>query len=116
MGYRTVGDVITQVRVLLQDEDAEGYRYSLTSLVQALNEGLLETRRLRPDMYRHRKLDPPQYTPSQLESFIDYEPMYLPGLINYVAGLAQLRDSEEATDQRAAALLNTFTTKLTAVA
>jgi len=116
MAYLKVGDVITQVRVLLQDEDAEGYRYSLNSLMQALNEGLLETRRLRPDIYRHRRLDVPQYTVDQLDQFIDYEQMYLPGLIAYTAGMAQLRDSEEATDQRAAALLNTFTTKLTAIA
>lgn len=116
MAYRTVGDVIRQVRTLLQDEDAEGYRYSDVSLIDALNSGLLETKRLRPDLYRHRRLEPPQYTLAQMGQFIDYEPMYLPALINYTVGMAQLRDAEEETDGRAATLINTFITKLVSVA
>lgn len=116
MAFKTVGDVIEQVRVLLQDEDAASYRYSNASLVQALNSGLLETLRLRPDIYRTRRLQPPQYTVNLLDEPIAYEPMYIPGLVNYVVGLAQLRDAEESTDGRAAALLNTFTTKLVSVA
>lgn len=116
MAFRTVGEVIGQVRVLLQDEDAVAYRYSTASLVQALNSGLLETKRLRPDIYRHRNLDVPQYTETQMTSPLDYEPMYIPGLVNYVVGLAQLRDGEETTDSRAATLINTFISKLVSVA
>lgn len=116
MAYRTVGDVIRQVRTLLQDEDAEGYRYSDSSLIDALNSGLLETKRLRPDIFRHRKFDVPQYAVADFGKAIDYTDMFVPALVNYTVGLAQLRDAEEETDGRAATLINTFITKLVSVA
>lgn len=113
MALRTVGEILAQVRVLLQDEDQSApYRYSDASLVQALNSGLLDSRRLRPDLFHHRVFDVPQYTVADMGKGVDYEPMYVPALINHIVGLAQLRDAEETTDARAAALMNTFTSRL----
>ena len=50
MALDTVQDYIDRARVLLLDE-VEDYRYSTESLVDALNEGILEMRRLRPDLF-----------------------------------------------------------------
>lgn len=111
MAFKTVGDIITQARVLLQDVDAE--RYPDADMVQALNEGLLETRRLRPDIYRDRLSNVPQYTTAQFATLIDYEQMYLPALTNFVAGRVQMQDDEANSDGRAVVFMNTFISKLT---
>lgn len=115
MAYRTVGDVIAQVRTLLQDEDASGYRYTDATLIQALNSALLDTRRIRPDIFRKRLDDVPQYSTSDMAAGLYYEPMYVPALVYYVTGLAQLRDAEEATDARATQLLQAFGQKMASV-
>lgn len=110
MAFNTVGELITQARVLLQDVDSD--RYSDAVMVQALNEGLLETRRLRPDLYRGRMSQVPQYTAAQLTTRLAYEQMYIPALTNYVVGRVQMQDQEEFTDARAAVFMNAFTGRL----
>lgn len=110
MAFNTVGDLITQARVLLQDVDSD--RYTDAVMVQALNEGLLETRRLRPDLFRGRMAQVPQYTTAQLAAHLTYEPMYIPALVNYVVGRVQLQDQEEFDDNRAALFMNAFTSRL----
>jgi len=47
----TVGQYLSEARRLLQDEYAPSYRYPDRDLVEALNIGLLEARRLRPDLF-----------------------------------------------------------------
>ena len=111
MAVRTVGDIITEARVLLQDVDGE--RYTDTQMVQALNEGLLETRRLRPDMYRDRLSTVPQYTTADFATLIVYEQMYTPALVNFVTGRIQMQDDEANSDGRAVVFINTFISKLT---
>lgn len=110
MAFNTVGDLITQARVLLQDVD--GDRYTDAMMVQALNEGLLETRRLRPDLFRGRMGQVPQYTTAQLTANLAYEPMYIPALVNYVVGRVQMQDQEEFSDARAGIFVNAFTSRL----
>jgi hypothetical protein len=110
VAFNTVGDLITQVRVLLQDVDSD--RYSDAMMVQALNEGLLETRRLRPDLFRGRMAQVPQYTTAQLATRLAYEQMYMPALVNFVAGRVQLQDQEEFSDARAGVFINSFTARL----
>lgn len=112
MAYRTVGDVIHQARVLLQDMDAGSYRYSEAEIYQALNAGLLEARRVRPELYRDRMSVVPQYDPGDEANGLAFEPMYVPALIFYIVGWTQLRDSEEATDARATQFLQAFDKKL----
>ncbi len=107
MAFTTVGDIITQVRVLLQDMDADGYRYDEPSLYQALNEALLETQRTRPDFYRGMAAIP-QYAPSDAAATLAYPDGYKPALVDYVCGRAQLRDAEESTDQRASVFITAF--------
>jgi hypothetical protein len=111
VAFQTVGDIIEAARVLLQDVD--GDRYSDETMVQALNEGLLETRRLRPDMFRDDPDNVPQYEVADFGDAIQYEPMYRPALVNYVAGRIQMQDDEVSSDQRAAVFVNTFISKLT---
>lgn len=111
MAFTTVGDVVTQVRVFLQD--TAGDRFTDAELAQNVNSGIIEMRRLRPDLFRSVLLTTlPQYTTAQFASTLAVDQMYIPALVFYVTGLAQLRDAEESTDARAVALLGAFNSKL----
>jgi len=108
MAFVTVGQLITQVRVLLQDTDALGYRYDEASIYQALNEGLLETIRTRPDFYRGQTTVPQYSTPADVNTTLVYPDAYKPALVDYVCGRVQLRDDEATTDQRAGVFITSF--------
>ena len=113
MAFTKVSDVVTQARVLLQDESSD--RYTDASIIQALNEGLLEARRQRPDLFRDRLDNVPQYVTADAtnSTLLVFEQMYMPALVNFVCGRVQLRDDEATTDTRATVFLNTFSAKLT---
>lgn len=108
--YMPVGDIVTQVRALLQDD--AGDRWPDTKVYVSLNMGLLETRRLRADIFRNTPDLIQQYTPADAAVFIMYPIQYIPALMFYVAGLIQLQDIEGTQDPRAAALLQSFQQKL----
>jgi len=106
----TVADYIHQARVLLQDT-VETYRYSDAEILAALNFGLTEARRLRPDMFIGRLDAVPFYTDDA--DAVDFDVQYRMALLYYIIGNVQLRDDEDTTDARAAALLTKFVAQLT---
>jgi len=119
MALVTVADFIRYARTLLQDTyDAPEapFRYSDSELVDALNMGLLEARRVRPDLLLgHLNFDIPQYTASNLAATVDIDQMYRSALVYYMAGMAQLRDNEDTPDARATVFLNKFLAQLQVV-
>lgn len=109
----TVAQYLEESRRLLQDEVAP-YRYPDDDLVDALNIGLLEARRLRADLFLPL-FDIPWVDPSgtiDTTTLVPMDPMYRPSLVYYIVGRAQLRDDEATTDQRAAGLMQKFTSQL----
>src|SRR5262245_54429235 len=112
----TVGQYIEEARRLLQDE-VTPYRYPQNDLIDALNIGLLEARRLRPDLFLPvftiAWFDP-SGTPD-LTKTVPMDPMYRQTLIYYMVGRAQLRDDEPTTDQRSGAFLQKFTSQMMSV-
>jgi hypothetical protein len=107
MALTTVGDIIGEVRVLIMDTDAAGYRYDDASVYQALNEGMLEARRIRPDFFRG-VWPTPQYSPTDVDVSINFPEQFRPALIDYVCGRVQLRDDESTQDQRAGVFISSF--------
>ena len=117
----TVGQYLTESRRLLQDE-FQPYRYGDDDLIDALNIGLLEARRLRADLFL------PAFTLPWFDPAIDYtvagnaakvvlfDPMYRQSLVYYMVGRMQLRDDEGTTDARAGALLTKFTSQMLTIA
>src|SRR5215468_1565667 len=105
-----VGDVVDQVRTLVQDTDNSSgqYRYSTDSIVTALNQGMLDLFRIRPDLFLEAKFVVPAFSVGGLDATLGIEQQYLPPLIYYVVGLVQVRDDEQNQDQRAMAFLKTF--------
>ena len=104
----TVGDYLAESRRLLQDEVVP-YRYPDKDLVEALNIGLTEVRRLRADLFLP-KFEIPYYdsTTINMTEPVVFEPMYRVSLVYYMVGRAQLRDDEQTQDARAASLLTKF--------
>lgn len=99
----TVSDYVTQARVLLQDQVNSPYRYSDAELVMALNMGLSETRRLRPDLFINKSLV--LFTANDATAVV-MDPMYRVAHLYYIVGQAQLRDDEAVQDQRASAFIS----------
>ena len=116
MALDTVQDYIDRARVLLLDTVVP-YRYETVDLVENLNMGILEARRLRPDLltsYFTSSL--PDYSTSNLSAAVDIDPQYRVAFVYYICGQAQLRDDENVQDSRAVTFLNKFTSQLLTIA
>ena len=107
----TVAELVSRARVLLQDTVAP-YRYPDTDMLVALNDGLMEARRMRPDLFLYTPNDVPQYSAVDATE-IDFDDQYRNALVYFVTGYIQLRDEEETSEARAGAFISSFTTKLT---
>lgn len=109
----TVGQYMEEARRLLQDEISP-YRYPDDDLVDSLNIGLMEARRLRADLFLPL-FDIPWTDPSgdiDIDTPVSMDPMYRHSLVYYMVGRMQLRDDEPTVDQRAASLMTKFTAQL----
>lgn len=111
MPLKTVGDYVAQARVLLQDIIAGPYRYPDQDLVDYLSQGMIEARRLRPDiMASYFRADFPDFTADTAGMLVEVpmDVMYRNALLYYVIGKAQLRDDEAEEDARASGFMNKF--------
>lgn len=112
MALDTVQDYIDRARVLLLDQ-VEPYRYPDVDLVEALNMGIFEARRLRPELLRPYFRDAlPGFSTADLSAQVPMDPQYRPAFLYYICGQAHLRDDEITQDSRAAAFLNKFTAQM----
>ena len=116
--FNSLGELLDQIRILLQDTDTSGgeYRYSTGSLVTNINMGLMEMYRIRPDIFLEQNFKIPVYNDAQPDSLILIEPQHIPALIYYAVGMAQLRDDEGTQDNRASSFLGKFVSMLLAPA
>lgn len=104
-----VGEILQQVRDVLQDMD--GTRYPTDSLIRGLNLAVLQVRSLRPDYFVGTFRDQiPRITTTAEDLPLPDELMG--PLTQYVAGWAEMRDDEFTTDGRAAVLLRSFEAQL----
>lgn len=109
--FTEIGDVIDQIRVLLQDTDntgSGGYRYSTASIIANINMGMIEMYRLRPDVFLANGYTIQQFSIGEPDEALAIELQYMPPLVYYAVGMCQLRDDEENQDKRATALLARF--------
>ena len=109
----TVGQYLKEARVLLQDTVVP-YRYEDDQLVDCLNIGILEARRLRADLFLP-KFEIPYANSDVIDmaTKVPVDPIYRPALLYYIVGKAQLRDDEATTDSRAGAFIDKFNSSLT---
>lgn len=107
----TVSDYLIEARRLLQDE-IRPYRYPDADLVDALNLGLMEARRIRPDLFIGRMNAVPAYSTTALTAPVVFDLQYRSALLYYVVGHAELRDAESSQDARAGVMKNKFVAQL----
>jgi hypothetical protein len=111
---RTYQELLDDARIILQDTDSERYRYDNTTLLRALNRGLQEIARLRPEVFRDQYDDDaddvivPEITSSDLGNEFDLPMMFFGSMIYFVTGSTEFLDDEFAVDNRAMTLLSQF--------
>ena len=98
----TVADYITEARVLLQDSTTP-FRYDDASLLSALNLTLLESRRIRPDLfvYNHRYNGQAQAFTAVDDTYVDIEPQFRLGIAYGMTAHAYTRDQEDYSAEQA---------------
>lgn len=112
MALDTVQDYVDKCRTVLMDTVVP-YRYSTASLVENLNDGILEMRRLRPDLLRaYVRTSLPEFSESALTDTVGIDHQYRMSLVYYICGHAQIRDTENTQDARATVFLNKFISQL----
>lgn len=121
--YRTVTDYINVARLNLQDA-VSPYRYPDSTLLLALNIGLGEMSRVRPDMFLDLKYQrplrkgdidegmPQAYTVVD-NALVPVPSKYMSSLDWFINGWAQFLDVTDTQDQRAQGFLQKFQTHLT---
>lgn len=112
---KSVEKILLDSRRILQDEVLP-YRNSQDDLLSALNNGLYELKRLRPDAwltYFGKEL--PQYANNvtDLAAVIPINQMFIQQLIYWIIGYTELQDDEYTVDGRAALLVRAFGADLT---
>lgn len=113
MALDTVADYIARSRSLLQDS-VVSYRYSDDDIVEALNDGIMEARRIRPDLFLSTfRTTLPVYSSGSTGVTVVIDQQYRMAFVYYICGQMQLRDQEDVTDTRAIAFLNKFSGQLT---
>lgn len=116
MGTRTYSDVIVRAREIVQDTDASSYRYSDQSMVNAVNDAILEVQRVRPDLLIGQDFDPNDILVADISTVLPIENIFFQSLVYMTAGYMMLRDNEFSLDQRAVNLLNKGLAQLITVA
>lgn len=123
--YTTQSYYYSRVRLLLQDE-IEPYRYTDDTLTWALNGGLVEMERLRPDIFLDAKYQAPLQKGDLSRGYeglafsgnsLDTELIPVPSnwalpLVWYATGAVQLLDVTDTQDQRAGAFMGKFQTAM----
>lgn len=103
---RTYEDVITRAREILQDTNNAQYRYSDQSMINAVNDAILEIQRVRPDLLLGVSFDPGDADLNNLTIELPVATTFFQSLVYMTAGQMMLRDDEFAVDARAVQLLN----------
>jgi hypothetical protein len=113
MAARTtlVSDLIIAVRETLQDMD--GDRYADLRIMRALNFGILETRRKRPDYWIGRYHEETQLL-IDVTAAVSLPDDVLTAAITYAIGWIEMGDDEYSEDGRAVAMMKKFATDLEA--
>jgi hypothetical protein len=113
---RTYDDVITRAREILQDTNNAAYRYSEQSVLNAVNDSILEVQRVRPDILLAVGLEPEDAELTDTTLTLPIDAVFFQSLVYMTAGYMMLRDNEFAVDQRAVNLLNKGLAQLLTVA
>ncbi len=104
-----VGDLVRKIRQTVQD--IAGDRYTDARIFDAINLGVLDTRRSRPDMFIGRfDAATPQFT--DLTQEFSLPEVIIPPIVSYAVGWIEMGDDEYTQDGRAAAMFKKHSSDL----
>ena len=107
---KTIGGILTDARVILNDAAAD--RYTDSQLISDLNNAISQTKALRPDAFILGEALP-EFTTSDLAVDFPLPAIFVQSFVYYLVGNAELRDDEFAVDNRAMTLLSAYRRDLT---
>jgi bifunctional DNase/RNase len=110
---RTVLDVSTRVRSILKD-GVDPNRYSDADILNAINDALIEARRVRPDLFLKKNFIVPVLTADADK--LPIEDTFFNSIVYFAAAYMMFRDDEFSVDSRASQLMSKATGQLIAVA
>lgn len=106
---RTVADVKARVKSVLKDK-VDPLRYADIDIVNAINDSLLEVRRVRPDLFLAKKFKVAVVAADS--DVLPLEDFAFNPVVYFTVGTLMLRDDEFVVDGRAMALINKATGQL----
>lgn len=121
---KTLDDAVNEIRMLINDNDPDGYRFTQTQVLQKVNTALREVYRYRPDAYVGNFTQgilsansPMTYDPTDLgknpaTAFPLDDRLFFSPVVFYVVGMLDLTDDEFADDNRAMTVLAAFRNQL----
>ena len=115
---RTIGSLLTEARVILQDQESGAYRFPDADLIQAFNGALLEAKTKRPDLFLGmglRTAVPTYDAVADLTTAFPLDDVAYTPILYYIVGRTELRESTYSDDSRAVSLMNKFVSQLTGV-
>lgn len=107
---RSYSQVMDRARSILQDADKT--RYTDDDLLGAVNDGLIEIRRIRPDLLLSVAFVTDEKAIGDIADNLPVEDFAFQSLVYMAAGYMMLRDDEYSLDSRAVNMLNIGTSKL----
>ncbi|EIZ87155.1 hypothetical protein WYO_0192 [Methylobacterium sp. GXF4] len=110
MALDATADYIRLARINLNDALAP-YRYADTTMLEGLQQGVDDMRRLRPDLF----IDDPHGTLTVVGPGIDLQVVdrqYRSALLDYLVAYCELTDDEAANNARSTSFRSLFATKL----
>jgi len=115
MALTTVEHYVDMARRILQDT-VEEYRYEDQIYLDGLNTGLLEMRRIRPDLFASDFTAAVSSYSTVDSTAVSVDEQYRLALVHFICGHVQLTDDEATQDSRAAWFQRQFVAKLLTVA
>jgi hypothetical protein len=113
---KTLPDLVSEVRALVQDERASSYRYSDSRVLAQINSSFREVYRLRPDAFSGCCSDDGVTVPTYVLADLAVVPaiefpideLFWQPVVFHVVGVLELADDEFANDGKAISLMTAF--------
>lgn len=104
MSTKTIGEVVANIRDMLQDNDATNYRWEDDHVYRSLNMAFQEIWRNRRDLFLAVDFTLSAYTPAQTADLIPIDDSYMMTIVTQTVSIIQMESDALSPDGKAIAL------------
>jgi len=104
MSTKTIGQVVEDIRDMLQDSDATNYRWDDARVYRSLNMAFQEMWRTRRDLFLAVDFTLPTYTTADIAEIIPVDDSYHMTIVTQTVSIIQMENDAMAPDGKAIAL------------